>query len=136
MLIAVFHSEGIVRKTFVPEEQKVNAAFYLLILDRLCKSMQRIRPKLWKIDRCFCCTTMRWVILRVLSSFFLFFVLTNKRVFVISHLTFSSDSSSPNYLLSPKLKLELKRDHYCITFGIQTSVMNKLKSISKKFCKP
>jgi len=43
MLIVFFGSEGVIHQEFVPEGQKVNAEFYVVVLDRLLKRIQQVR---------------------------------------------------------------------------------------------
>ena len=43
MLIFFFDAEGVIRREFVPEGQKVNAEFYVDVLDRLLKRIRRVR---------------------------------------------------------------------------------------------
>jgi len=43
MLIVFFDAEGIIHREFVPEGQKVNAEFYVGVLDRLLKRIRRVR---------------------------------------------------------------------------------------------
>ena len=43
MLIVFFDAEGVIRREFVPEGQKVNAEFYVGVLDRLLKRIRRVR---------------------------------------------------------------------------------------------
>ena len=43
MLIVFFEAEGVIHQEFVPEGQKVNAKFYMGVLDRLLKRIQQVR---------------------------------------------------------------------------------------------
>ena len=43
MLIAFFDTEGVIHLEFVPEGQKVNAEFYVVVLDRLLRRIRRVR---------------------------------------------------------------------------------------------
>jgi len=38
-----FDAESVIHREFVPEEQKVNAEFYVGVLDRLLKRIRRVR---------------------------------------------------------------------------------------------
>ena len=40
MLVVFFDAEGVIRREFVPEGQKVNAEFYVSVLDRLLKRIR------------------------------------------------------------------------------------------------
>jgi hypothetical protein len=44
MLIIFFDSQGVVHKEFVPDGKTVNAEFYKGVMDRLLKTIQRVRP--------------------------------------------------------------------------------------------
>jgi hypothetical protein len=44
MLIIFFNSQGVVHKEFVPEGKTVNAEFHKVVMDRLLKRIQRVRP--------------------------------------------------------------------------------------------
>jgi len=41
--IVFFEAEGVIHREFVPEGQKVNAEFYVGVLDRLLKRVRRVR---------------------------------------------------------------------------------------------
>jgi len=69
MLIAFFDFRGIIHHEFVPLGQKVNAAFYKDVMDRLLQRIRRVRPKLYRTGDWFC-TTMRQLIPRYLSHNF------------------------------------------------------------------
>jgi len=43
MLIAFFNAEGVIHQEFVPAGQRVNAEFYVGVLDRLLKRIRRVR---------------------------------------------------------------------------------------------
>ena len=43
MLIVFFDGEGVIHWEFVPEGQKVNAEFYVGVLDQLLKRIRRVR---------------------------------------------------------------------------------------------
>jgi len=43
MLIVFFHAEGVIHREFVPEGQRVNAEFYVGVLDRPLQRIQRVR---------------------------------------------------------------------------------------------
>ncbi len=46
MLILVFDSKGVIHRKYVPEGQKVNAKFYIQVLDHLCKCIACVRPEM------------------------------------------------------------------------------------------
>jgi hypothetical protein len=43
-LIIFFDFQGVVHKYFVPEAKTVNIEFYKVVLDRILKQIQRVRP--------------------------------------------------------------------------------------------
>ena len=43
LIVFFFDAEGVIHREFVPEEQKVNAVFYVGVLDRLLKRIRRVR---------------------------------------------------------------------------------------------
>ncbi|GFU52220.1 hypothetical protein TNCV_3052411 [Trichonephila clavipes] len=52
MLIVFFDKNGVVYSEFVPEGQTVNGAFYVDVLKRLKRQVNRVRPELsanWKL---------------------------------------------------------------------------------------
>ena len=49
----LFDSQGVVYKEFVPEGKTVNAEFYKGVMDRLLKSIQRVRPAAFCCRDCF-----------------------------------------------------------------------------------
>ncbi len=50
MLILFFDSKGVIHQEYVPEDQTVNATFYIQVLDRFCKHIARVRPEMWKLE--------------------------------------------------------------------------------------
>ncbi len=57
MLILFFDSKGVIHHEYVPEDQKVNATFYVTVLDHLCECIARVRPEMWR-DRKFFYSTI------------------------------------------------------------------------------
>ncbi|GFU73960.1 uncharacterized protein TNCV_3784751 [Trichonephila clavipes] len=52
MLIVLFDKNGVVHSEFVPEGQTVNGAFYVDVLKRLKRQVNRVRPEIsanWKL---------------------------------------------------------------------------------------
>ena len=128
MLTIFFHSQGAVHKEFVPEGKTVNAGFYKGVMDRLLKSIHRVRPA------AFCS-----------RDFFLLYdntsahksasvckFLTPKTVTSLHHPPYSPDSSLPDYFLFPKLKMKLKGLHFADVAEIKEAVNNELKKVQKE----
>ncbi len=125
MRILFFDSKGVIYHKYVPEGQIVNATFYVQVLDHLCKHITSVKPEMSR-DR----------------KFFLFHGNAHQHTAVIvqqflskngvaewSHLPYSPDlNPTPTYFAFPKLKLELKGDHYALMEDIQKSVATKLKA--------
>ncbi len=101
MLITFFDAEGIVHKEFVPQGQTVNAQFYLLVLNRLMKRIQRVRPEFWKRRSFFLLhdnapAHTAAVIVRFLAE---------KGVPVLNHPPYSPDLSPPRLFSIPQIKI-------------------------------
>ena len=66
MLIVFFEAEGVIHREFVPEGQKVNAEFYVGVLDRLLKRIRRVRTaKLQSSEWFFFTITRRLITLQL-----------------------------------------------------------------------
>ncbi len=132
MLILFFDSRGVIHHEYVPEGLTVNAMFYVQVLDHLCKCIARVRPEMW-IDRkfFFLYDNAHPHTAAIVQQF-----LPKKGVAQLSHPPYLPDLPSPDYFAFPKLKLELKGDHYALIEDIQKSVTAKLKafSISNLIC--
>ena len=103
MLIA-FIDAGVIHREFVPEGQRVNAEFYVGVLDRLLKRIRRVRTAKFQ--------SSEWFLLRdnatshnaaIVKKF-----LVNRNVAVLHHPPYSPDLAPANYFLFPTLKLSLK----------------------------
>lgn len=125
MLIVFFDSQGIIHKEFLPPGSTVNAEFYKNVLDRLCKRIARVRPALWK-DRSFFLLhdNAPAHTAAIVTQF-----LAKKMIPVLDHPPYSPDLSPPDYFLFPKLKMELKGQHFSTIETIQEVVTQKLKNI-------
>ena len=105
MLIVFLEAEGVIHREFVPEGQKVNAEFYVGVLDRLVKRNRRVRTAKFK--------SSEWFLLHdkatshnaaILKKF-----LANRNVAVLHHPPYSPDLTSADYFLLPKLKFSSKK---------------------------
>ncbi len=107
------------------EGRTMNATFYIHVLDRLCKRIARMRPELWRDRKFFllhnnACPHTAAIIQQFLAK---------KGAAQLSHPPYLPDLSPPsNYFAFPKLKLELKCEHYASIEDIQKSVTVKLKA--------
>ena len=112
MLIFFFHRE------FVPEGQKVNAEFYVGVLDRLPKRIRRVRTAKFQ--------SSEWFLLHdnapshnaaIVKKF-----LANWKVAVLHHPPYSPDHAPADYFLFPKFKFPLKWRHFQTLEEIQCAV--------------
>jgi len=103
MLIAFFDA-GVIHREFVPAGQRVNAEFYVGVLDWLLKSIRRVRTAKFQ--------SSEWLLLHdnapshnaaVVKRF-----LENRNVAVLHHPPYSPDLTPAHYFLFPKLSF-LKR---------------------------
>jgi hypothetical protein len=117
-----------VHKEFVPEGRTVNAEFCKGVMDRLLKSLQRVRPA------AFCS-----------RDFFLLHdnapdhkaasdcqFLTPQNVAILYHPPYSPDLFPPDYFLFPKLKMKLKGLHFADIAEIQEAGTDELKKVQKQ----
>ena len=122
-----FEPEGVIHREFVPEGQKVNAGFYVGVLDRLLKRIRRVRTAKFE--------TNEWVLLHnnapshnaaIVKKF-----LANRNVAVLHHPPYWPDLAPVDYFLFPKLKFSLKGRHFQTVEEIQCAVTRELNNISK-----
>jgi len=108
-------AEGVIHREFVPEGQKVNAEFYVGVLDLLLKRIRRVRTVKFQ--------SSEWFLLHdnapshntaIVKKF-----LTNRNVAVLHHPPNSPDLAPADYFLFPKLKCSLKRRHFQTVEEIQ-----------------
>ena len=127
MLIAFFDTEGVIHREFVPEGQKVNAEFYVGVLDRLLKRIWRVRMAKFQ--------SSEWFLLHdnapshnaaIVRKF-----LAKRNVAILHHPPYSPDLAPANYFLFPTLKLSLKGWHFETVEEIQCAVTRELNNISK-----
>jgi len=123
MLICFFDSEGIVHTEFVPQGHTVNQFYCREILERLRKSVVRVRPSIadnWMLyhDNAPCYTTISVV------EF-----LPKKAIPVVPQPPYYPDLSTCDFFLFPKLKLHLKGRHFGTVENIEKAVTDQLKVI-------
>ena len=92
-----FDAEGVIHREFVPEGQKVNAEFYVGVLDRLLKRIRQVRTAQFQSNE--------WFLLHdnapshnaaILKKF-----LANRNVAVLHHPPNSPDLAPADYFLFP-----------------------------------
>ncbi|GFV48075.1 uncharacterized protein TNCV_2932361 [Trichonephila clavipes] len=96
MLIVFFDKNGVVQSEFVPEGQIVNSAFYVEVLKRLKRWVNRVRPEIsayWKLHH------------DIVPSHTCFVVtehLIKNGIVTIPHPLFSLDHAPADFFSSPK----------------------------------
>jgi len=99
-----FDPEGVIHREFVPERQKVNAEFYMGVLDRLLKRIRLARTAEFQ--------SSEWFLLHdnapshnaaIVKKF-----LANRNIAVLHHPPYSPDLAPAGYFLFPKSKFSLK----------------------------
>jgi len=127
MLIVFFDAEGVIHREFVPERQKVNAEFYMDVLDLLLKRIRRVRMAKFQ--------SSEWFLLHdnapscnaaIVKKF-----LENRNVAVLHHPPYSPDLAPALYFLFSKLKFSLKGWNFQTVEEIQCAVTRELNNISK-----
>jgi len=122
-----FDAEGVIRREFVSEGQKVNAEFYVGVLDRLLKRIRRVRTAKFQ--------SSEWFLLHdnapshntaIVKKF-----LANRNVAVPHPPPHSPHLAPAEHFLFPKLKFSLKGRHFRTVEEIQCAVTRQLNSISK-----
>ena len=124
-MLIFFDAEGVIHREFVPEGLKVNAEFYVGVLDRLLKRIRRVRKAKFQ--------SSEWFLLRdnvpshnaaIVKKF-----LANSNVAVFHHPPYSPDLAPADYVLFPKLKFSLKGRHFQTVEEIKCAVKRELNNI-------
>ena len=104
MLIVFLDAEGVIHREFVPEGQKVNAEFYVGVLDRPLKRIRQVRMAKFQSNE--------WFLLHdnapsyntaIVKKF-----LANRNVALLHHPPYLSDLAPADDFLLLKLKFSLK----------------------------
>jgi len=120
-----FDAEGAIHREFVRKGQKLNAEFYVGVLDRLLKKIRRVRTVKFQ--------SSEWFLLRdnapshnaaTVKKF-----LANRNVAVLHHPPYSPDLAPADYFLFPKFKFPLKGRHFQTLEEIQCAVIRELNNI-------
>ena len=128
MLIVFFDIRGIVHHEFVHEGQTVNAEFYCNVLRRLREDIRRKRPELWCAGN--------WLLhddnapshrALVMREF-----LTHKAITTFPHPPYSPDLAPCDFLLFPKMKLQLKGRRFDRVEEIQWESQNVLGTLREQ----
>lgn len=126
MLIAFFDIRGLVHHEFVPAGTTVNAAFYVEVLKRLKKRVNRIRPDIadnWKLHHDNAPAHTAFIVTNYL---------TKAGIPTISQPPYSPDLAPPDFFLFPRLKGPLKGHHFETVENIQAACTAELKSIPEE----
>ena len=122
-----FDAEGVIHREFVPEGQKVNAEFYVGVLDRLLKRIRRVRmAKFQSSELLLFLDNAPYHNAAIVKKF-----LENRNVAVLHHAPYSPDLAPADYFLFPKFKFPLKGQHFQTVEEIQCAVTRELNNISK-----
>ncbi|GFU67138.1 mariner Mos1 transposase [Trichonephila clavipes] len=123
-LIAFFDKNGVVHSEFVPEGQTVNGAFYVEVLKRLKRWVNRVRPEIsanWKLHHdnapshtCFVVTEH----------------LTKNGIVTIPQPPYSPDLAPADFFLFPKVKTALKGCHQGTLDDVKRACTHALKDVS------
>ena len=127
MLIVFFDAEGVFHRESVPEGQKVNAEFYVGVLDRLLKRIRRVRTaKFQSSERFLLHDNAAPHNTAIVKKF-----LANRNVVVLHHPPYSPDLAPADYFLFPKSKFSLKGRHFQTVEEIHCAVTREINNISK-----
>jgi len=133
MLICFFDQKENVLKEFVPPGQTVNAAFYTKVLRRLRENVRRERPDQWQNNTWLLHHDIAPAHAALLTRRFL----TNNNMTVVPHPPYSPDLAPSDFLLFPKLKMELKGRRFQTVEEIQAesqAVLNTLRENDFQEC--
>ena len=126
MLIVFFDIKGLVHHEFVPPGTTVNAKFYVEVLKRLKRRVQRVRPDIakdWKLHHDNAPSH---------SSFLVTNFLAKAGVPTIPQPPYSPDVAPPDFFLFPRLKGPMKGKHFESIEGIQAACTAALKDIPEE----
>ena len=108
LIVFFFDAEGVIHREFVPEGQKVNAEFYVGVLDRLLKRIRRVRTARFQYNERFLLHDNAPSHNAAIVKKFL----AKRNVAVLHHPPYSPDLAPANYFLFPNLKFSLKGRHF------------------------
>jgi len=100
-----FDAEGVIRREFVPEVQKVNAEFYSDVVDRLLKRIRRVRTAKFQSSERFLLHDNAPSHNAAIANKFL----ANRNIAVLHHTTLFTSSCTYRLLSLPQVKIFLKR---------------------------
>jgi len=128
MLIVFFDKQGIVHKEFVQEGCTVNAEYYKGVSDHLISRIRRVRSALYRMRDFFLLHDNAPGAFGSKNST----LSDSKTSSNIESPPYSPDLSSPDYVLFPKVKLQLKGARFDTTEEIQKAVTDQLNQDSRR----
>ncbi|GFW86210.1 uncharacterized protein TNCV_4779221 [Trichonephila clavipes] len=105
MLIVFFDKNGVVHSEFGPKGQTINGAFYVEVLTRLKRRVNRVRPEIsadWKLHHDNAPSHICFVVTEYL---------TKNGIVTIPQSPYSTDLAPADLFLFPKVKTALKGRH-------------------------
>jgi len=121
-----FNSKWIVHKEFVPPGQTVNQTFYLQVPERLRNRVVRVRRE----------NANTWFLHHdnapSHTSFAVREFLAQHNIPTLPHPPYSPDLASCDFFLFPKLKTQLKGNHFWAVENIQAAATRALNNISSE----
>jgi hypothetical protein len=116
--------QGVVHHEFVPQDQTVNAAFYVEVLKRLCERVRHVRPELW--------AEKNWILHHDNAPLCL--ALTVCELFAkndtitTDHPSYSPNLAPATFFLFPKVKTIMRGEHFGDVENIKCETTRLLKT--------
>ena len=123
MLIVFFDGKGVVHREFVPEGQTVNGDFYLEVLKRLKRRVNRVRPEIaenWKLHHDNAPSHTCSKVIEFLAQ---------NGIATIPQPPYSPDVAPADYFLFPKLKSSLKGRRHGSLNDVKEACTRSLKDL-------
>jgi transposase len=128
MLIAFFDIRGMLHLEFAPKGRTMNAEFYCSVLRPLREDIQRKRPELWHAGNWMLhddnAPSHRAVIMREF--------LAHNSIITLPHPPYSPDLAPCDFILFPKMKLQLKGRRFDRLEEIQQESQNVLGTLREQ----
>lgn len=124
MLIVFFDNKGVVHSEFVPEGRTVTGAFYVEVLKRLQRRVNRVRPQIaanWRIHHDNAPSHTSFVVNEHLAK---------QGIVTIPQPPYSPDLAPADFFLFPKVKTALKGRHYGTLDAVKAACTRALKDVS------
>jgi len=125
LIVFFFDAEGVIHREFVPEGQKVNAEFYVGVLDRLLKRIWRVGTAKFQSSEWFLFHDNAPSHNAAIAKKFL----ANRNAAVLHHPPYSPDLAPADYFLIPNFQFSLKGQHFQTVEEIQCAVTRELNNI-------